>query len=92
MPKVTCKVMIGQINGQGGREVEVTYDVPIFAVFAPLRDLTAYELAQAHAVIGEYHTFWEEEWDALQSAQRHWKQCKRELGPGYVQHHVTEEG
>lgn len=73
MPKTTRKIMIGQINGEGGREAEVTYDPFIFAEFDPVSDLTAFELAQAHAVIGECRVFMEEEWNALQSAQRHWK-------------------
>ena len=92
MTKVMYKVMMGQINGRGGHEVEVMYDVLIVAEFAPRQDLTAYELAQARAVIGECRVFHEREWDALQLAQRHWKRRSSGLGPGYIQHHSNGEG
>lgn len=72
MPKITRKIMTGQINGQEGREIEVTFDIPIFAEFDPMSDLTAYELAWTRAVIGEYRTFMKDEWEALGTAQRHW--------------------
>ena len=86
MPKVTRKMMVNQVNGEGGCEVEVTCETFIFAVFTPLQDLTAYELAQARAVIGECRYFMEEEWSALGLAQRHWNQRSSRLGPGYIQH------
>ena len=91
MTEVMYKVMMGQVKGKGGHEVEVVYDVLIGATFAPLHDLTAYELAQARAVIGEYRVFHEREWDALQLAQRHWKRRSSGLGPGYIQHHSNGE-
>ena len=64
------KFMLEQISGLGELDM---HDIAVFAEFAPLPDLTAYELAQARVGIGEYRTFTDEEWEAQGAAQRHWK-------------------
>ena len=78
MPTVTRKVTRGaDFHGEGGYEVDVTYEMPVLASFEPVADITVWEMAQVIRILtggsDRVTAFTDEEWEDLgDDLRRHW--------------------